>query len=134
MSLDRRINERLHVKRKIGILQSDRSVVYAWTHDLSIGGMQVLTEYNADIGKEFNAFMSVYDESRRDQVIIEFRLQVRHVLYDGSCSCFRIGMQILSFRGDSREYYERFIADRLLKMGTPIPTPPRSSTPTTDEV
>ncbi len=115
---ERRAHPRIRLRRKVGIHLSNDKMVYAWTFDLSLGGLQVLTEYSADPGDEFDIFMGVVDPETDRYVYVDVRVEIIHMLYDGTAGCFRVGMRFVRFRKEAvREVYERFLES---KMGTPL--------------
>ena len=110
---ERRAAPRIRMRHKVGVLLSSGDVVYAWTYDLSLTGMQFLSEYSADIGDMLSLFMSVLDPKGDDYVAIYFKVHVVHVVYDGAENCFRIGVDFAGFDGDGKETYERFLDGRI---------------------
>ena len=101
------------MRHKVGVLLSSGDVVYAWTYDLSLTGMQFLSEYSADVGDTLRLFMSVLDPKGDDYVALYFNVHVVHVVYDGTENCFRIGVDFAGFDGDGKETYERFLDGRI---------------------
>lgn len=117
-SAERRAHPRIRLKRKVGIYLSSGEVVNAWTYDLSLGGLQVLTDYSADPGDEFDLYLGVVDPANDRYLYLDMRVRIIHMLYDGTAGCFRIGMKIVGFRKEGdREVYERFLES---KLGTPL--------------
>lgn len=109
---ERREYRRVRIKRKVGIVQSSGDVVHAWTFDLSLGGMQIRTEYSADVGAQFDAFMGLLDPFTGRHAIVAMRVQVIHILFDGTAGCYRIGMRFLEFKRGA-DVFERFLDSRL---------------------
>lgn len=109
---DRRTHPRFRLRRKVGIVQSDGEVVFAWSHDISMGGIQILTEYSADVGQQFDIYFGVTDPRTMQHAYVEVRTQVAHFVYDGPERSYRIGLQFLKFRGQSKELLVRFLQER----------------------
>lgn len=110
---ERRAAPRIKMRHKVGVLLSSGDVVYAWTYDLSLTGIQFLSEYSADVGDTLRLFMSVLDPKVDEYVAIYFNISVIHVVYDGAENCFRIGVDFAGFDGDGKEIYERFLDGRI---------------------
>ena len=108
---DRREYPRIRIRRKLGLLLSDGSLEYLWTADLSLGGMQVHTEHQVDMGLQFPFFMGVYDAPKDSYVTVRGRVEVVHKVYDGQHKAFRLGLQILSFDGQSADLYQRHLRE-----------------------
>lgn len=111
---ERRQQFRVNYRQKLGIQLSSGQVVYAWTRDVSLGGMQIVSEFSADIGDRFQVFMSILDPSSDQYVRIDSRVRIVHVVFDGVASAYRIGLQFEAFGDSSALVYERFI-ESLLK-------------------
>lgn len=109
---DRRASPRIRMRRKVGIVQSDGSVVHAWTRDLSRSGIQLLTEYSADEGDEFTLFIYLPQGEGEDFGYVEMRCRVVHLVYDGPSGCYRVGFRIVGFHAGSG-IYEAFITAHL---------------------
>lgn len=92
---------------------SDGGVHYVWTYDISLGGMQLLSDYNADVGAVLRVFFSVLDTQTDAYVRLMARVRVVHSVYDGSERCFRIGVEFVDFDGDGRAVYNRYLDSRL---------------------
>ncbi len=101
------------MRQKVGVLLSSGEVVYVWTFDLSLGGMQLLSEYSADAGDVLPIFFSVLDPKIDEYVRISAKVRIVHVVYDGSERCFRIGAEFASFDGDGKAIYGRFLDSRI---------------------
>lgn len=109
---ERRASPRIKMRHKLGVLLSSGGVVYVWTYDLSLSGMQFLSEYSADVGDTLRLFMNVLDPKSDDYVTVYMRIHVVHVVYDGAENCFRIGGDFSGFEGNGNEIYERFLDAR----------------------
>jgi hypothetical protein len=108
---ERREYPRIRMRRKLGLQLSDGSLEYLWTADLSLGGMQVHTEHQVDMGRKFPFFMGVYDAKIEGYVAVRGRVEVVHKVYDGQHRAFRLGLQILSFDGQSADLYQRHLRE-----------------------
>jgi len=101
------------MRHKVGVLLSGGEVVYVWTFDLSLGGMQLLSEYSADEGDTLAVFFNVLDPKSDEYVRISGKVRIVRVVYDGSERCFRIGVEFASFDGDGKAVYGRFLDSRI---------------------
>lgn len=110
---ERRASPRIKIRHKVGVLLSNESVHYVWTYDISLGGMQLLSEYNADNGDMLRIFLNILDVETDEYVRIFARVRVAHTVYDGSERCFRIGTEFVDFEGDGRSIYNRHLDSRL---------------------
>ncbi len=110
---DRRAAPRVRQRRRVGIRLSSGEMVYTWTYDLSKGGLQIISEYSADKGDEFDIFFSVVDISSQTTVELEVHVRVVHVIYAGELNAYRIGLNFVRFVDDGKQTYERFIDARL---------------------
>lgn len=110
---ERRASPRIRLRHRVGIRLSSGEVVYVWTYDLSLGGMQLLSDMSADAGAVLPVFFSVLDPQIDDFVQVSARVRVVRSVYDGAERCFRIGIEFLDFDGGGREAYCRFVDSRL---------------------
>ncbi len=110
---DRREHQRVRQRRRIGIILSSGEVIYAWTYDISLGGVQILCEYGADIGDEFDVFLSLLDPESDTYRRIDTRVRISHLVYAGELGCYRIGMQFVHINGEGQDVIERYIEQRL---------------------
>lgn len=110
---ERRASPRVKIRLKVGVLLSSGETHYVWTYDISLGGMQLLSEYNADMGDVLRVFFSVIDSGTDEYVRVYSRVRVVRAVYDGSERCFRIGVEFVDFEGDGRTFYNRYL-DSLL--------------------
>lgn len=110
---ERRLHPRIRQRRKVGIVLSNGKVVYVWTYDLSKGGLQILSDYTADVGDQFDIFFWVHDGHNNHSAKVEACVRIVHVIYSGEAGCYRIGMQFVRFTGNGRGIYERFVDERL---------------------
>jgi hypothetical protein len=117
---ERRAAPRIRMRRKLGIVLSNGNVVHAWTRDLSMSGIQLLTEYSADEGDDFTLFMHLPQGDSEEYAYVEMRCRVVHLVYDGPDGCYRIGFHILGFRDGSKRVYQAFINAHL---GTALEEP-----------
>lgn len=92
---------------------SSGGVHYVWTYDISLGGMQLLSEYSADAGDVLPVFFSALDTETDEYVRVMARVRVVRTVYDGSERCFRIGVEFVDFDGDGRTVYNRYLDSRL---------------------
>lgn len=110
---DRRASPRLRMRHKVGVILSGGEVIYLWTYDLSQGGLQLLSEYGADVGDHLRIFMS-FPAAEGDQFVqVRARVRIVHVIYDSGASAFRVGVQFEAFDADGQADYERFLNDHL---------------------
>jgi len=110
---ERRASPRIKIRHKVGVMLSDESVHYVWTYDISLGGLQLLSEYNADTGDMLRIFLNILDVETDEYVRVFARVRVAHTVYDGSEHCFRIGAEFIDFEGDGRSIYNRHLDARL---------------------
>ncbi len=110
---ERRASPRIKIRHKVGVTLSSGEVLYVWTYDMSLGGMQLLSEYNADAGTMLKVFFSIIDAESDEFVQISAQVRVAHTLYDGSARCFRVGVEFTGFDGDGRSVYNRYLDSRV---------------------
>lgn len=110
---ERRASPRIKSRQKVGVVLSSGDVHYVWTYDISLGGMQLLSDYSADSGDTLRVFFSVLDTETDQYVRIYARIQVVRSVYDGSERCFRIGIEFVEFEGNGRSIYNRYLDSRL---------------------
>lgn len=101
------------MRLKVNVLLSSGEVLQVWSFDLSLGGMQLLSEYSADAGDTLPVFFNVLDPQTDEYVRISGKMRIVHVVYDGSERCFRIGVEFVSFEGEGKEIYRRFLDGRI---------------------
>jgi len=119
--LERRHSPRVRHRRRVGIRLASGEMVYAWTYDISAGGLQILSEYNADVGDEFDIAFNVFDYDHSEYCGVHMHVRIAHVVYVGNMGCYRIGMQFLGFGEGERELYEHFLDERIrAQYGTPL--------------
>jgi c-di-GMP-binding flagellar brake protein YcgR len=111
---ERRRYPRIKCRHKIGVKLSSEQVVKTWSCDVSLGGIQILTDYNADKGDIFQLQLKVPASNPDNSVAIECRGRVAYVALDSSASQYRIGFQIIGFKGNGEEHYRRFV-DQLIR-------------------
>lgn len=111
---ERRVHPRVRTRRRVTVGLSDGRTVTLWSHDLSRGGLQVLSESPADVDDRFQLALSVFDPRREAYVQVELLARVARLVYDGGAGQFRIGFQLLEFLDDSEGAYGRYI-DYLLE-------------------
>lgn len=104
---ERRKHPRVLQRRKVGVVLSSGEVIYLWTHEVSKKGIQLLSQANAEVGREFDIFFHVLDPQTDKYVRVDVRAKVIHVIYDGGEGGFRIGMALLRFKGDGQAVFER---------------------------
>lgn len=92
---------------------SSGGVHYVWTYDISLGGMQLLSEYSTDSGDVLRIFFSVLDTVTDEYVRVVARVRVVRSVYDGSERCFRIGVEFVDFEGHGRDLYHSYLDSRL---------------------
>jgi c-di-GMP-binding flagellar brake protein YcgR len=110
---ERRASPRIKIRFKVGVLLSSGEVHYVWTYDISLGGMQLLSEYSADSGDILRVFFSALDTETDTYVRVVARIRVIRAVYDGSERCFRIGVEFVDFEGNGRSLYNRYLDSRL---------------------
>lgn len=110
---ERRASPRVKIRFKVGVMLSSGGVHYVWTYDISIGGMQLLSEYSADAGDVLPVFFSALDTETDEYVRVMARVRVVRSVYDGSERCFRIGVEFVDFDGAGRTVYNRYLDSRL---------------------
>lgn len=110
---ERRASPRVKIRFKVGVMLSSGGVHYVWTYDISLGGMQLLSEYSADAGDVLPVFFSALDTETDEYVRVMARVRVVRTVYDGSENCFRIGVEFVDFDGDGRTVYNRYLDSRL---------------------
>jgi c-di-GMP-binding flagellar brake protein YcgR len=110
---ERRASPRIKSRQKVGVVLSSGDVHYVWTYDISLGGMQLLSDYSADSGDTLRVFFSALDTETDQYVRIYARIQVVRSVYDGSERCFRIGVEFVEFEGNGRSIYNRYLDSRL---------------------
>jgi c-di-GMP-binding flagellar brake protein YcgR len=110
---ERRASPRIKIRHKVGVTLSSGEVLYVWTFDMSLGGMQLLSEYNADAGDTLRVFFSVIDAETDEFMRISAQVRVAHTVYDGSARCFRVGVEFTGFEGDGRSVYNRYLDSRI---------------------
>ncbi len=111
---ERRHHTRIRLRRKVGIVLSTGQVAHLWSHDVSVGGLRVLSESPADPGDEFDIFFGMLDPAVDAYVRLDVRVRIVHVIYDGTAGRYRIGMRFLGFSGEGEAVYQRGI-DHLLR-------------------
>ena len=107
---DRRQYPRVSVNIRVGIIQSNGDIVYAKIKNISIGGLYILTEYTADIGKIFRIFFKVIINSQ--PIKIEAQTQVIYVYY-GEQSKVYLGMKFIKFKDDGNTTLNQYVSSRL---------------------
>lgn len=110
---ERRASPRIRLRHRIGVKLSSGELVYVWTYDLSLGGMQLLSDMSADVGAVLSLVFSVRDPQLDDFVQVAARVRVVRAVYDGAEGAFRIGVEFKDFDGDGRGAYHRFVDNRL---------------------
>jgi len=110
---ERRASPRIKIRQKVGVMLSSGDVHYVWTYDISLGGMQLLSEYSADTGDVLRIFFSVLDTATDEYVRVMARVRVVRSVYDGSERCFRIGVEFVDFEGHGRDLYHGYLDSRL---------------------
>lgn len=110
---ERRASPRIKIRFKVGVLLSSGDVHYVWTYDISLGGMQLLSEYSADADDVLRVFFSALDAETDEYVRVYARIRVIRSVYDGSERCFRIGVEFVDFEGNGRTLYNRYLDSRL---------------------
>lgn len=110
---ERRASPRVKIRLKVGVLLSSGDVHYVWTYDISLGGMQLLSDYNADMGDVLRIFFSVIDSETDEYVRVYAHAKVVRAVYDGSERCFRIGVEFVELEGNGRTVYNRYLDSRL---------------------
>jgi c-di-GMP-binding flagellar brake protein YcgR len=109
----RRGNTRIRIKQRINVQLSSGEWVQLWSYDISQAGIQVLSNFTADVGDEFDVFLNILNAENDDYVRVDIRVKLIHVLYDSAEECFRIGMDFLNFKGDGQAIYEHYFDSRL---------------------
>jgi len=110
---ERRASPRIRLRHRVGIRLTSGEVVYVWTYDLSLGGMQLLSDMAADVGAMLPVVFSVLDPQIDDFAQVSARVRVLRSVYDGSAGCFRLGVEFTEFEADGRDAYYRFVDSRL---------------------
>lgn len=110
---ERRESPRIRLRMKVGILLSSGEVHFAWTYDISLGGLQFLSDYSADEGTRLRIFFSVLDLATDAYVRVVVQTRVAYQIYDGAAGCNRIGLEFLEFEGRGDELYRQFLDARL---------------------
>ncbi|MFA5627587.1 MAG: PilZ domain-containing protein [Thiohalomonadaceae bacterium] len=110
---ERRTSPRIKIRFKIGVMLSSGGVHHVWSYDISLGGLQFLSDYSADVGSVLRIFFSVLDTATDEYIRVIARVRVAHQLYDGSAGCQRIGVMFDEFEGDGRNLYNQYL-DSLL--------------------
>jgi hypothetical protein len=114
---ERRIHPRLRLTRKVGVTLSSGEVIYLWSHDLSVHGIQVLSEYIADVGDVLRLFLVLPAQNSHEHMRVDISVRVAHVTYSGEHRRYRIGCEITEFQGSGRDLYETWIDNQLLRYG-----------------
>lgn len=70
---ERRASPRVKIRTKVGVMLSSGGVYYVWTYDISLGGMQLLSEYSADNGDVLRIYFSVLDTTTDEYVRVVAR-------------------------------------------------------------
>ena len=111
---ERRRYPRIRFRHKIGVVLSSGQVVKTWSCDISMGGVQLLSDYIADIGDTFELLFKVPAVSDTDDFSLRCQARVAYMVLDSDTSRYRIGFEIITFDGDGESHYRRFI-DQLLR-------------------
>ena len=114
---EKRAYPRLRLTRKVGVRLSSGEVVYLWSHDLSVAGLQLLSEYIAEMGDVLRLFLVLRRPGSHEHVRVDMSARVAHITYSGEHRCYRIGCAILEFQGNGRALYETWIEDQMLRYG-----------------
>ncbi len=112
---EKRAAPRIKIHHKVGVRLSAGGIVYVTTSDLGVGGMQLLSEYPADVGDTLSVFFTVLDPQSDTFVAVDARVKVVHSVYDGAERCFRVGVEFSQFEGEGEAVYRRFFDARLYK-------------------
>ncbi|THB68960.1 MAG: PilZ domain-containing protein [Gammaproteobacteria bacterium] len=112
MTIEKREHERVKLDRRIAIIQSDGSAVYAQAKDISMTGIAVICQYYCDIGQQFEIAFHISGSPNTTQ----FRAKVitRFMNFVG-CNKYQIGMKFQEFKGDSEEMLKKYIKKRRLQ-------------------
>lgn len=108
---ERRRYPRIKDRRKVWLTLSSGQRVCVWSHDISLGGIQVLFASSADVGDRFRLEFSISDVSGERMHAIRCLAEVAHVIFDSRSSQFRIGFRFVEFNGEDaalfRDYLDR---------------------------
>ncbi len=103
---ERRAFPRLPIRLKVMLRLSSGETIGLRSVDISKQGMQLLSDYDADVGDNFPLAFSLPRVGDEGFEHIQLMGEVMHVVYDGSFGGYRLGFRFKSFHRDSRERLE----------------------------
>lgn len=106
---ERRQNARVRHRRKVGFILSNGELEYLWSHEISHGGMHLLTEHSFDLGDLFTVVMQLQLPGEKLTERVEIKARISHVIYDSAHRCNRIGLEFIEFIGNCLPHYQRYV-------------------------
>lgn len=110
MAVESRGEARTPINRKVNIIQSDGSVVYAKACDISHGGICIISDLGCDPEHQFNISLNLTIE--KEAMPIRARVEARYIHLVGGEDKFRIGARFVDFVGAGQDHLDTYIQKR----------------------
>ncbi len=124
MSIKNRESSRYYARWRIAIIfdeTENRPTIHGHTHDVSLRGASIYTEYNVFSNTPVTALLSpplAYEGER--QKIIEIRTQLVYSVYAGGNYCFRVGLDFIKFKNDGLRILKDKLDNQILLSSTGV--------------
>ena len=118
--------DRYHVRWKIALIFDEaehRPTYHGRTFDLSLGGTAMHTGSNIFTSAPVVVLLAPPPLHKgHRQKVIEIRARQVYAVYSGASSCFRLGLEFVSFKGDGLQVLKNRLQHHVPKVVNPVRT------------